>query len=163
MADPDRLWSAVCKRGHVITDRLQTLNVPGIPKFCRQFGAPVITACESCSAALPGGYTNVIVAGPKAPDAFCFNCGAPHRWTSREQRIGHLQNLLEFEELDDATQLTIIEELTVLAAPVEEVPDERRVGAAERIRRLAPKLWETGLPVLQSVATAAVKAHFGWR
>jgi hypothetical protein len=77
--------------------------------------------------------------------------------------VGHLQNLLEFEELDEATQLTIIEDLAVLTAPVEDVPDESRVSAAERIRRLAPKLWDTALPVVQSVATAAVKAHYGWR
>jgi hypothetical protein len=145
-----------------MTDRLEDPNVPGVPKFCRYCGAPVTTTCESCGATLPGGYRHV-VGPPDDPDPFCFSCGAPHGWATREQRVRHLQNLLEFEELDEATQLTIIEDIAVLAASVKGVPDESRVSAAERIRTLAPRLWDAALPVVQSVATAAVKAHFGWR
>ena len=95
------------------------------------------------------------------PDPFCFQCGAPHRWSTREQRVRHLENLLEFDDLDDATQLTVIEELAVLAAPVDEVSDDDRARAGERLRGLAPRLWEAGMPVIQTVLTEAAKRQLG--
>jgi hypothetical protein len=103
LINSDREWSAVCKRGHVISDHLKHPDQPGVPRFCKTCGAPVITRCESCSAALMGGYAGVIVAMAKEPDPFCYQCGAPHRWATREQRVSHLQNLLEFEDLDDSS------------------------------------------------------------
>ena len=132
-----------------------------MPKFCPACGAPVITRCESCDAPLPGGYRGVLVAAIRAPDPFCYECGAPHRWTSREQRIRHLQNLLEFEDLDEATQLAVIEQLAVLTKPVDEVEDEAQVTAAERIRKLAPSFWKTAAPVLQTVLSEAAKRALG--
>jgi hypothetical protein len=72
-----------------------------------------------------------------------------------------LENLLEFEDLDEATQLTVVEELAVLAAPTSDVADERRVRAGERIRAMAPRLWQVGSPVLQTVLTEAVKRQLG--
>jgi hypothetical protein len=116
---------------------------------------------DPSSAPLPGGYRGVLVAAAHDPDPFCFNCGVPHRWATREQRVRHLENLLEFKDLDDAAQLTVIEQLAVLSAPADEVDDAQRAGAAERVRRLAPKLWETGLPVIQSVLTEAAKKQLG--
>ncbi len=72
----------------------------------------------------------------------------------------HLQNLLEFEDLDEATQLTVIEELAVLAAPVDQVNDDERARAGERLRGLAPRLWR-GIPVIQTVLTEAAKRQLG--
>lgn len=159
--DEDRQWSAVCKRGHVLSDYLDHPDQGGVPNFCPHCGAPVGTRCESCNAPLPGGYRGVLVAAAKTPHPFCFQCGAPHRWATREQRVRHLQNLLEFDDLDDATQLTVIEELAVLAAPVDEVNDDERARAGERLRGLAPRLWEAGMPVIQTVLTEAAKRQLG--
>ena len=58
-------------------------------------------------------------------------------------------------------QLTIIEQLAVLAAPVDEATDEERVEAGKRLRRLAPRMWEAGLPILQTVLTEAAKRKLG--
>jgi len=159
--DQDRQWSAVCRRGHVLADHLDHPDQGGVPKFCSACGAPVITHCEACSAPLLGGYRGVIVAATKHPKPFCFNCGAPHGWATREQRVRHLENLLEFDDLDEASQLTVIEELAVLAAPADQVDDDTRVRAGERVRNLAPKLWETGRPVIQSVLTEAANKSLG--
>ena len=68
---------------------------------------------------------------------------------------------MEFEDLDEATQLTVIEDLAVLSAPVDEGDDDDRTNAAERVQRLAPTLWQAGLPVIQSVLTEAVKRRLG--
>lgn len=156
----DRLWSAVCRRGHVITSRLGHPDESGVPRFCHSCGAPVTTRCARCDAPLLGGMRRVVAAA-KAPKPFCFNCGGPHPWATREQRVNHLENLLEFQELEEATQLTIIEQLAVLAAPVDETSDEEQVEAGSRLRGLAPRLWDAGLPVLQTVLTEAAKKTLG--
>ncbi|MCA1683014.1 MAG: DUF2321 domain-containing protein [Actinobacteria bacterium] len=161
MMDDDQLWSAVCRRGHVMTDYLEHPDIQGVAKFCRSCGAPVATRCERCKAPLPGGYRGVLVAAASSPDPFCFNCGGPHPWATREQRVQHLENLLEFQELEEATQLTIIEQLAVLAAPVDEASDEERVEAGGRLMRVAPKLWDASLPVLQTLLTEAAKRKLG--
>lgn len=161
MMDDDQLWSAVCRRGHVMTDYLEHPDLSGVAKFCRTCGAPVATRCERCKAPLPGGYRGVLVAAAASADSFCFNCGGPHPWASREDRTRHLENLLEFQELDEPTQLTIIEQLAVLAAPVDEATDEDRIEAGSRLRRLAPRMWEASLPVLQTLLTEAAKRRLG--
>jgi hypothetical protein len=95
------------------------------------------------------------------PEPFCCECGAPHRWATRQQRIQHLENLLEFEELDEATQLAVIEQIAVLTKPVDEVEDTAQVTAAERIRKMAPSFWKSATPVLQTVLSEAAKRTLG--
>jgi hypothetical protein len=102
----------------------------------------------------------LVVAVPTA-DPFCFQCGHPHRWATRKQRVTHLENLLEFEDLDEATQLAVVESLAVLAAPVDELGDDEQVRAGERVRQLAPRLWEIGQPVIASVLTEVAKRRLG--
>ncbi len=113
---PDRLYSAVCMRGHVITDRISPGESTVVPSFCRRCGAPVVTKCSNCSSPILGGYTGVLVAAERRPDPFCWNCGKPYSWATREQRIGHLYNLIDFQDdLDEADRLTIIEQIAVLS------------------------------------------------
>lgn len=157
----DRYWAAVCKRGHTITDSLDFLEMSNVPRFCADCGAPVVTQCESCSSPLLGGYRGSLSPELRPPDPFCYQCGAPHRWASREQRVGHLENLLEFEDLDEATQLAVIEQLAVLTKPVDEVEDAVQVTAADRIRKMAPSFWNSAVPVLQSVLSEAAKRTLG--
>jgi hypothetical protein len=94
------------------------------------------------------------------PDSFCWDCGEPYPWTSREKRVGKLYDLIDHDDLDEAMLLTVREQLAVLSAPVDEETDERRGRALERLRRLAPKLYEAALPVLQGLATAEMKRRF---
>jgi hypothetical protein len=159
---PDRLYSAVCMRGHVITDSISPGESTGVPNFCRRCGAPVITTCSNCSAPILGGYAGMLVAAERRPDPFCWNCGEPYPWATREQRIGHLYNLIDFQDdLDKADRLTIIEQIAVLSKPEDEASDEQRVEAGSVIRRLAPKMWGAALPVLQTVLSAELRRQMG--
>lgn len=160
--DTNRLWSAVYKRGHVQTESLAHPNQPGTPSFCPGCGALVITHCGRCGAALLGGHRGVVRMSSRPPKPFCHECGAAHRRATREQRIRQLENLLEFEDLEPATQLAVIEEIAVLAKPVDEDSDDSQVRAGERIKELAPSLWETGKPILQSLLTEAAKRRLGF-
>jgi hypothetical protein len=159
---PDRLYSAVCMRGHVITDSLPLGQSNGVPNFCRECGAPVVTTCSNCSAPILGGYAGVLVAAQRQPDPFCWKCGEPYSWATREQRIGRLYNLIDFQDdLDEADRLTIIEEIAVLSKPQDEASDEQRVRAGKVIKRLAPKMWKAALPVLQSTLSAEIRRQLG--
>jgi hypothetical protein len=95
------------------------------------------------------------------PESFCWDCGKPYPWATREERIGKLYDEIDYEDLDEETELTVREQLAVLSAPADEATDDDRVRAGRRIRNLAPKLWEAGLPVLQSVLTAEAKRQLG--
>jgi len=93
-------------------------------------------------------------------DPFCWKCGKPYPWATREQRIGHLYNLIDFEDdLDEADRLTLTEQVAVLSKP--EASDEQRVEAGSLIKRLAPKMWEAALPILQTVLSAEIRRQLG--
>jgi hypothetical protein len=95
------------------------------------------------------------------PDSFCWDCGEPYPWATREERIGKLYDEIDFEDLDEATLLTVHEQIAVLSAPVDEVTDEAQARAGRRIRDIAPKAWEAIVPVLQSLLTAEAKRQLG--
>jgi hypothetical protein len=104
----------------------------------------------------------VLVAAEREPDPFCWNCGKPYPWATREQRIGHLYNLIDFQDnLDEADRLTIIEQIAMLSKPEDEASDEQRVKAGSVIKRLAPKMWEAASPVLQTVLSAELRRQLG--
>jgi hypothetical protein len=126
---------------------------------CHKCGAPVLTACENCNHRLrghPSGVGGIL----SVPD-FCDNCGAPHPWLSREGRIFMLQNLLDEEQLDPATELEVREQLKALTNPDLDADEQQRRWAT--VKRLAPGLWErTGArTILESVVSAGIKAGLG--
>lgn len=160
---PDnRYIGAACKRGHWWSKVLHAADDPTVPSFCPKCGAPVVTSCEKCGAWLLGGHQGVVA--PSNPDPFCFGCGSPQPWASREQRIGQLYNLIDFEDgLDDAARLEVVEAIAVLSKPEDdgEVTEADRVRAGEKIKRLAPAAWKTAVPVLQTVVGSAIKQKLG--
>jgi hypothetical protein len=97
----------------------------------------------------------------KEPDSFCWDCGEPYPWASREERLIKLFDRIDHEDLDEATLLTVREQIAVLSAPVDEVTDDERVRAGHRIMSLAPEAWKALLPVLQGLLTAEAKRRLG--
>jgi hypothetical protein len=182
----NRSLAAVCRSGHVIA---QTLDPPPppprvasgppawvehssslgsseppprvLPRHCGRCGRPVLRTCPSCDAFILGAYTALRPSDFSLPESFCWDCGEPYPWATREERIGELFDKIDHEDLDEATLLVIGEELAVLSAPVDEVTDDDRVRAGHRIRNLAPKAWEAILPVLQGLLTAEAKRQLG--
>lgn len=154
-----RYSAAICKRGHIVNRQLEiTTTPPG--NFCAECGAPVMFKCD-CGARLLGGHEGAVLVRPQPPDAFCQVCGSAFPWATREQRIGQLHNLLDFEDLDEADRLHVAEALAVLSMPEDDVAQDDLVRAGETVRRLAPGLWETGRPVLVTLLSAWLKDRLG--
>jgi hypothetical protein len=134
-----------------------------LPRHCGRCGVRVLQTCPSCDAFILGAvvlysdYDDL-----ERPESFCWDCGKPYPWATREERIGKLYDEIDHEDLDEATLLTVREQLAVLSAPVdEETTDDDRVRAGRGLRDLAPKAWEAGLPIFQSLLTAEVKRRLG--
>lgn len=153
--DPYFLPAAICRRGHVITTNARTARAT--PR-CATCGADVLTACPRCDNMIRGGY---IVPGfigfaeeYERPD-FCADCGNPFPWASRQARVWELMNLLDAEQLDPAAELAVREQLEALVNI--EVDDPEQEGRWERVRRLAPTLWEKS--GVQQIVTTLVLAE----
>jgi hypothetical protein len=151
--------AAVCRRGHVYARDLQ-LSPPA--DRCETCGGTILTSCSSCTSMIRGRYRVegvVNFAEEYSPPEFCFNCGSPMPWATRLARIYELQNMLDEEDLDEAARLTVSEQLTALQNP--DLDEDEQVERWKRIRRLAPGLMTSGQRIVESVATAAVKAQLG--
>ncbi len=170
----DRYCAAVCRNGHVIKDSLPRPTPPrpsGPPSFVEGSSGvgpsspPVLQACLACDAPLLGAFAygrdgRSEYEALDQPESFCWECGEAYPWATREERVGKLYDLVDHEDLDEATLLTVREQIAVLSAPVDEETDERRGRAMERLKGLVPKTYEAVLPVLQGLATAEMKKRF---
>jgi hypothetical protein len=137
------------------------LKAPHVPAFCGRCGGQVLLGCRSCDAGIAGQMDGRPRDPQWEPAGFCWKCGFPYPWATREQRLAQLYNVIDDEELDDAERLAVVEQIAVLSEPVDEVSDEDRVRAGERVKSLAPKAWEAALPILQSLLTAKAKQDLG--
>jgi hypothetical protein len=147
---PRGYWSAaVCRRGHVFSSSLEQFHRrtrgAEAPLFCTKCGAAVLTACEQCGSEIAGQKMGA--GGLWAPPAFCIECAAPFPWLDRVGRIYLLENMLDTEDIDEATRLEVREELTALATS--DVEEEEQV------------LWQSGQQILVSVVTAEAKQKLG--
>lgn len=98
----------------------------------------------------------VLVAAPWTPSDFCHMCGSPFPWASRQARIYELQNILDEQDLDEATRLEVSEQLEALAT--QDLNEEEQVERWQKVRELSPALFESGRKIMESVMTAAIKA-----
>jgi hypothetical protein len=153
--------AAICKRGHTQT---QDLTLGEVGERCPTCGAKVLTGCPKCRTRIRGYYhvSGVIsFTGDYAPPRFCDSCGAPFPWLDRQGRIFELENMLDDEDLDDASELAVREQLRALADPDLDEDEERKRW--ERVKRYAPGLWEKsgGRAILETVVSAAIRGQLG--
>ncbi len=97
--------------------------------------------------------------GGRGPQDFCSMCGHPGQWVSRRDRVLWLKDRLD-TDLDDATALELRELLDRLATM--DPNDDRATVAWEKLKRTAPKLWDFGKPVLQTVIGEGLKKYLGF-
>lgn len=157
--------AAVCKKGHVVSrdvidppKRLVSHGRGGGSAvqgwFYGECGASVVTTCK-CGTAVPNPD---IRRKQNDPNAFCIGCGEPFPWASREQLIGKLYGLLDFEEgLSPADRLEVVEAIAVLSEPEDPRTVPMRARAAAKIRQLAPGAWKMAQPILTSVLSDEVQ------
>jgi hypothetical protein len=144
----------------VETDSVELRSGP-LPKFCAVCGKKLISACPSCGAPIRGGYPGV--AGfPVQVDEFCGQCPNPFPWASRQTLVYYITNQLESEDLAEGDRRALEEQLQALLEPGGELESEQRqIRALEKLKAMAPGAWGAALPLIQSLATSAMKAHFG--
>jgi hypothetical protein len=151
--------ASYCKRGHWISWNIAKERAD----YCKTCGAVAIEGCPSCGASILGIEIDpaVVVIGGSVdpPPNFCRNCGAPFPWVGREGRIHELQNMLDRQELDPATELAVREQLDALASSDLEPAEEKKRW--EKVKKLAPELWVSGRPILESLISAAVRQPLG--
>ncbi|HWX97212.1 MAG TPA: DUF2321 domain-containing protein [Solirubrobacteraceae bacterium] len=148
--------AAICRRGHVQTSDI-TLTEFG--PHCPNCGAEVLIQCPACQQRIRGRYYVPRVVGGGTdyrPPDFCDHCGAAFPWLSRQGRIFELQNRLDGEQLDPADELAVREQLEALVSPDLDEEEERQRWA--RVKKLAPRLWESSQPVIETLVQAAIRA-----
>jgi hypothetical protein len=160
--------AAVCRRGHKIDamiERNKSRPEP-LPERCEDCGAKVLLACPNpdCAARLHG-YIVGSFPGPDPwkPADFCYRCGQPYPWASRDAIAYHIENMLDEEpDLSEGDRRALTEQLAALReSPTDPGAERRQVAAIRLMQKVAPKVWEVAAPVLQVVLTSEVKRQLG--
>jgi hypothetical protein len=120
---------------------------------------PVVQRADRGVPNEPDAYGNLDWDGSYEPPQFCMSCGNAFPWVGREGRIYELQNRLDREPLDDATKLTVREQLEALSNP--DLTEEQQLERWRKVKRLAPELLRTGRSIVDSLATAYMKKELG--
>jgi hypothetical protein len=143
--------------GHLLEPRCVYRRHP--PEYCREDGTRVIHKCLACR----NPIVCTVKDGVLQADGFCAFCGEPHPWaTPTEQLLQQLYRALRHEPLTDAQRSAIQEEIEVLSEPVDEVTDDKRLRAGERLRSILPQeLWKEFAPILRELLTLEAKRRLG--
>ena len=131
---------------------------------CAECGAKILIECPTCGQGIRGRYIvpGVVNLGQTySPPDFCDSCGLPFPWAGRQARIYELQNLLDEEDLDDATALTVREQLQALMDP--DLDERQQAQHWKRIKEAAPGFLDKAAthPVVTSLLTAWLKKEVG--
>jgi hypothetical protein len=151
--------AAICKRGHVATSNIERAQVS---ERCVECGAPILTQCPACNFRIRGYYSipNVVHGSYDKPN-FCDGCGAALPWVDRKGRIYELQNRLDDEDLDPATELIVREQLEALTDP--DLTEVDQVKRWQRIKSAAPEFLMKAAtsPIVTTLVTAEAKKQLG--
>ena len=154
----------VCKRGHARD--VDLIKAPsGDLGYCSQCGARMIGRCPSCEKRIRGRMYDpdvlYVVDDVFQPEPFCDACGEPHPWADRAARVHQLENLLDEEDLDEATRLLVSEDLRRIRDGAE-LGDKEQAELWKRVKTRAPGLL-TGAAgrITESLITAYVKKQIG--
>jgi hypothetical protein len=105
----------VCIHGHVVSGTIRYTAEDDMGPFCPTCGAPVITDCQGCSAAIPG--CDPMWLGAWSPAAFCLQCGVAYPWT--EERLAAARESIDLlEGLNDKERQELRSSLDVLIVDV---------------------------------------------
>jgi hypothetical protein len=126
----------------------------------------LLSTCASCGERIRGVLLTpgVINLGQTyTPPPFCDKCGSPHPWAGRQARIYELQNLLDEEGLDSATELAVREQLDALVDP--DLDEREQAKRWKRIKSAVPGFLDlekaATQPILTSLLTAWLKKEVG--
>ena len=143
----------VCGAGHVINRSSQMFPAQNA-KHCDKCGQPALQACAQCETPIRGEYH---VGGVSAigfdwtPPAHCYECGAPHAWTTAALEAA--------EELADSVSDELTpEEIALLKAKLPTLTSDGPATevAAHRVRTILEKVSPTVKDVFQKTLTGVL-------
>ena len=164
--DKHQGWQAatVCRRGHAEEDTLTEARTLDVLGFCAECGAQILSRCAACGIRIRGRYHDpgLTDLDPFIPSPFCDGCGEPYPWTTMQDRIYQLENLLDEEDIDDSTKLLVRDDLERLRVGGAELDQDSQLAIWRRIKGRAPGLlagaaWSVG----QSLFNAYLKQKLG--
>lgn len=126
-------YAVVCRRGHVKGSSLLAEPSVDLQGFCPECGAELLGCCAVC---LGGIRLN---AG-QSPPKFCADCGKPFPWLTRPERFYQLENMLDREDADEATQLLVQDDFKALRTS-SELDEKQQLEIWKRVRTMAPSLF----------------------
>jgi hypothetical protein len=160
--------AAICRRGHKIDAMIEPrkTRLEPVPERCEECGAKVLLACPNtnCGARLHGYIIGSFPGrDPWKPADFCYNCGQPYPWASRESIAYHIENMLEEDaSLSEGDRRALREQLDSLReSPADPAAERRQVAALNFMRKAAPTVWHAAVPVLQAITTAEMRRQLG--
>jgi hypothetical protein len=133
--------------------------------FCRDHGAQLFTRCQACGALWPTtadreSGTNVWGDYPERGADFCEQCGLQAPWVSRPKLFAWLAARLSMDATVPADKKfelrALLDKLKTMAAD-----DEKTLPGWMEIKKVAPKLWVVGRPVLDVLIGEGVKKVLG--
>jgi hypothetical protein len=141
------------------------MNRPGEPvvvdAHCTKCGAVIISWCNNCGQRIRGTYTVPGVLSLRRYDlvSFCDGCGSPMPWATREDRIYQLENILDEQELDQASRLQVLEALEQLKETNLPEKDQKRLWTI--IQKAAPGLINSGSVIVKTIVEAEIRQRLG--
>jgi len=125
-------------------------------RYCPEHGSPIFSECPSCGE--PWGT----IAGTLFDEdgaKFCYACSHPAPWVSHRDRVLWVRDRLEEGKIDPATAVELREVLDRIASM--DPGDPKATAGWERLKTLAPTVWEVAKPVLVTVISAKAKSILG--
>lgn len=150
--------ATVCKRGH--PSRWDVTEDPGDQLgCCIECGATMLAKCKECGARIRGDRYDTRSLIFKPP-AFCDNCGRPHPWATRQQRIYELENLLDEDGIKEADRLVVRQHLDRLRT-AEGLDPKEQVRLWSDVKAKAPRLLTAGKRIAETIMTDWIKREVG--
>ena len=155
--------AAVCRRnGHVASLAVELAadvdhsdTTPTFSTHCSDCGSKLITTCPRCESPILGYPIQAMSLGgiDYKPSAFCDACGGAYPWAATSTRYDELANRLEEENLDEATELQVREQLDALRES--EADDKASAKRWETIQRIAPTFVEASKEIIVTLLSEA--------
>jgi len=124
--------------------------------YCPQHGTPLFSDCPKCGQ--PWTTVGLSMYDEVGSD-FCVHCAHPAPWVSREKRLAWIKGRLHQEGLDEATELELREALDRIKDM--DPNDTRTIAAWQKLRDVAPKLWDIAKPIVTVSGSEPMVTHAG--
>jgi hypothetical protein len=129
-------------------------------RYCSAHGVPWFEYCSRCGAEWTTERQDPTNLSRVVGDNYCARCAAPAPWLSRADLIKWIRNMIKAApDVPETTRHELQDVLTRLQAM--DPDDTKAVAGWQRIRDVAPKVWDATKPIRNALIGEAVKRSLG--